>query len=185
MTVTISVITAVPSDMDIFIGVDVGGSHVSVGYLDESGRVISDQIKYINALTLEPEQLIECITTLIDVQRKDNHSVIYNIRSIGIGCPGQCKNGSIVSASNFPLFHSFPIVNILSGLYSWIPIVLLNDADAAISAEVWGHSSCDVYKEYHNIVMITLGTGIGCGLILQNQLYQGMQLFEHVFISKL
>lgn len=159
--------------MDVFIGVDIGGSHISVGYLDEQGRIISEQIQYIDGLTLQPDQLIESITTLIDDCNKKNLNLSYNIRSVGIGCPGQCKNGFIVSASNFPLLHNFHIVSILREVYSSIPIVLLNDADAAISAEVWGYSSCDVYKSYRNIAMLTLGTGIGCGLILQSQLYQG------------
>ena len=164
--------------MDVFIGVDIGGSHVSVGYLDDQGRIISEKIKYIDGLTLQPDQLIESITTLIDDCNKEKYlNLSYSIRSVGIGCPGQCKNGSIVSASNFPLLHNFPIVSILREVYSSpIPIVLLNDADAAISAEVWGYLSCDVYKGYRNIAMITLGTGIGCGLILQSQLYQGIHL---------
>jgi glucokinase len=52
-----------------------------------------------------------------------------------------------------------------------VPATLLNDADAAVSAEVWGNK--ERYGKYKNVAMITLGTGIGCGLILNGDLYQG------------
>jgi len=82
----------------------------------------------------------------------------------------------LVAASNFPLLRNYPIASKLSSLFEdylqrKISVQLLNDADAAIAAEVWG--SGNKYKEYKNIAMVTLGTGIGLGLVLNGQLYQG------------
>jgi len=169
--------------MEVFVGVDVGGSHVSVGYIDSTGQVIgrAAEVK-IDSLTLEPEQLIGHIRKLIDETKEKD----WTICSIGVGCPGQSKNGVLVAASNLPKFHNFNIAAALGEHYTAIPILLLNDADAAVCAEVWGKDSKDRYKDFTNIAMITLGTGIGCGLILNQQLHQGSNgLIEagHMIVS--
>lgn len=95
------------------------------------------------------------------------------ISIIGVGCPGHSKNGILMAASNLPTFKEYPMTKVLSNAFKGIPCVLLNDANAAIAAEVWGIESKHLYKSYSNIAMITLGTGIGLGLILNGQLYQG------------
>lgn len=104
---------------------------------------------------------------------------------MGVGCPGQCKNGILVAASNLPGWKNVPLCNmILDQLLIMeknenfikdnrhIPVILLNDADAAISAELWGESR-ELYASHDNAAMITLGTGIGVGLVLNGKLYQG------------
>lgn len=156
--------------MEVFVGIDIGGSHVCVGYVDSTGQLIggASDVK-IDSLTLEPEQLVSIIKKSIDETKEKD----WTICSIGIGCPGQSKNGILVAASNLPKFSNFNLVAVLSEIYTAIPILLLNDADAAISAEVWSKDHKDRYKDYANIALITLGTGIGCGLILNQQLYQG------------
>ena len=105
---------------------------------------------------------------------------------IGIGCPGHCRNGILMSAANLPTLKEFPIASMLSEAFDGIPTVLLNDADAAIAAEVWGNESNHIYKSYQHIAMITIGTGIGLALILNGQIYRGSNgLIEggHMIIS--
>ena len=76
---------------------------------------------------------------------------------------GQCKKGVLVAASNFPLLKNVPIVTELENLFYEkfrlkVTVCLINDADAAMAAEVWG--DCDgKYDQYNNIAMVTLGTG--------------------------
>ena len=60
--------------------------------------------------------------------------------AVGIGCPGQSKNGVLVAASNFPGWKNVPFSSLISERLGGIPVTLLNDADAAIAAEVWGGS---------------------------------------------
>lgn len=122
------------------------------------------------------------IRKLID-QSKDKDWVIC---SIGIGCPGWAKNGVLVRASNLPLVKNFNFTAALKSEYPEAHVLLLNDADAAVSAEVWGKDSKDHYKNFTNIAMITLGTGVGCGLILNEQLHLGSNgLIEagHMIVS--
>eukprot|EP01032_Pedospumella_encystans_P009217 gene9217-10873_t len=155
--------------MEVFVGIDIGGSHISVGYIDSTGQIIGSAEVKIDSLTLEPSQLIPLIKKMID----DSKEKDWVICSIGIGCPGQSKNGVLVAAGNLPKFINFNIAGALGEVFTSIPILLLNDADAAVSAEVWGKDSKDRYKDFTNIALLTLGTGIGCGLILNQQLHQG------------
>lgn len=155
--------------MEVFVGIDIGGSHISVGYIDSTGQIIGSAEMKIDSLTLEPSQLIPHIKKMIDETKEKD----WVICSIGVGCPGQSKNGILVAASNLPKFINFNIAAALGEVFTSIPVLLLNDADAAVSAEVWGKDSKDRYKDFANIALLTLGTGIGCGLILNQQLHQG------------
>ena len=168
--------------MEVFVGIDIGGSHVCVGYIDSTGQLIGSTEVKIDSATLEPKELISLIKKLVD-ESKDKD---WTICSIGIGCPGQTKNGVLVAASNLPRFHNFNFSTALGEIFNAVPVLLLNDADAAVSAEVWGKDSKDRYKDFANIALITLGTGIGCGLILNHQLHQGSNgLIEagHMIVS--
>lgn len=169
--------------MEVFVGIDIGGSHVCVGYIDSTGQLLGSTAEVsIDRLALLPEQMIEIIRKLID-QSKDKDWVIC---SIGIGCPGWAKNGVLVRASNLPNFKDFDFSAALQQVYPGVPVLLLNDADAAVSAEVWGKDSRERYAKYTNVAMITLGTGVGCGLILNQQLHLGSNgLIEagHMIVS--
>eukprot|EP00605_Chrysophyceae_sp_TOSAG23-4_P001270 GSChrysophyteH1.ASY1.ANO1.1381.1 assembled CDS len=137
----------------VYIGVDIGGSHISVALV---------------------ETVVEMIKQPLNTQNEISRAH-RNLCGVGIGCPGQSKNGVLVAASNFPLLKNAPLVDMLHG-YSFLadtPVVLLNDADAAVSAELWAADSRDYYTSVQNAAMITLGTGIGLGLVLNGRLFQG------------
>jgi glucokinase len=104
------------------------------------------------------------------VQYTRNELTVFNLIFNSVGCPGQAKDGVLVSASNFPLFRNFPFSDSLSKKLDGIPVVLINDTDAAIIAEVFGSGA---YAGLSNAAMVTLGTGIGLGLVLEGKLYQG------------
>jgi glucokinase len=167
--------------MKVSIGIDVGGSHVGIGFLDMDGVLLLKSDVKINGMVLLSDQLVHAIVNLI----QKNCNSTWEISSIGVGCPGQAKNGVIVAASNIPLIRNMPLVDILSQIYKGIPIVLLNDADAALAAEMWGFHK-DAYANIKNAALITLGTGIGCGLMIDGKLYHGSNgLIEagHMIVS--
>jgi len=166
--------------MDCYIGCDVGGSHVAVGLIDADGSLIfSLEQSVLNNTTATAEDIVQllhqlCVQicgSLSDLPSSSGRHL--KLRGVGIGCPGQSKDGVIVAASNYPLFNNAPLAAMLSELLQGVPVVLMNDADAAIAAEVWGKESRDRYENMKNCAMITLGTGIGLGLVLNGALYQG------------
>jgi glucokinase len=165
----------------VFLGVDIGGSHIGIGIVGESGNLL----KNIDAITdnsLTPTNAIKIIydktKELIKLQQNES-KITIKIGGIGIGCPGQSKNGYIIAAGNLPNFINVPFVTMIKSKMSSlfinndIPVIILNDADAAISAEVWGKHSRHIYDGIKNIAMITIGTGVGVGLVLNGSLYQG------------
>jgi glucokinase len=136
--------------MDVVAGVDVGGSHVGMCIYNGTKLLGSDNIKF-DPLVTSPNQLIEIIATMI----RKLFSSFSNCKlcAIGVGCPGRAKNGVLVAASNFPNWKNVPIVDLLQQRFQ-VPAVLLNDADAAIAAEIWGDST-DIYKGVKYAAMIS------------------------------
>eukprot|EP01039_Chlorochromonas_danica_P003736 gene3736-4085_t len=175
--------------MKIYLGVDIGGSHFSVGYINDGGILLDSSSKEWNGSELLPSQAVPLIVQasrelLAVLQSHFSSSDPLTLCAVGIGCPGQSKNNILVAASNLPNFKQVPLAEMVSQALGGVPTLLLNDADAAICAEVWGHPN--VYKGVKNVALVTLGTGVGFGLILNNQLYQGSHgLLEggHMIVS--
>jgi predicted NBD/HSP70 family sugar kinase len=156
--------------MDVFVGVDIGGSHITLGIIgfsdpttptttattattadllsssststptstatSTSTQLLSSSSVPISH-TLSPTTLVEILTTLYTHTIKEG----WICRSVGVGCPGQIKNGYIVAASNLPNFVNFNLASALEAteVFRGVPVLVLNDADAAVCAEVWGH----------------------------------------------
>jgi len=108
--------------------------------------------------------MIEVLIRSFDISDKEM------ISSIGVGCPGQCKDGVLVAASNFPTLKNIPFSAMLSKRFGGVPVVLLNDADAAMAAELWRPGG---FTDVQNAAMVTLGTGIGISLVLNGEIFQG------------
>lgn len=165
----------------VYLGIDIGGSHIGIGIVGESGILLKN-IDVISDNSLTPTNAVKIIyektKELIKLQQNES-KIKIKIGGVGVGCPGQSKNGYIIAAGNLPNFSNVPFVSMIktkmSSLFinNEIPIIILNDADAAISAEVWGKHSHHIYNGIKNIAMITIGTGVGVGLVLNGSLYQG------------
>ena len=152
-----------------YVGIDIGGSHISVGFVDSDGNVLSKSETHLDNFSVLPHDLVALITEHISENKPAN----FRLAAIGVGIPGQSKANVLVAASNLPNFKNVPLAAMISERNNNIPVLLLNDADAAICAEVWGKESRLYYESKSNIALITLGTGIGLGLILNNTLHQG------------
>lgn len=140
------------------LGIDIGGMSVKFAVV-EGGTV-----KYQSTIPTEKESGDKFIKEIADECiriRKD-----YSFKTIGIGTPGRIKNG-YVSAVNIP-FNNTPLAKKL-GEYIDIPISVDNDANCA----ALGEAELGVGKKYDNIIMITLGTGIGGGIIIDGEICHG------------
>ena len=86
---------------------------------------------------------------------------------------GASRDGILIAASNLPEFKNIPLVKMVSTAFGGVTTVLLNDAACALSAELRSPAGQIAYSGITFASIITLGTGIGVSLFLNNEFYQG------------
>lgn len=150
------------------IGVDLGGTNIAAGVVDETGQILLK-----SSISTRPErdyhEIIHDMAVLIYGLIDEGGYKLADIASIGIGCPGAVdkKRGKVIFASNLFWYH-VPIQALLQD-YLNLPVYLENDATVAGSAE-YLFGAC---QGTENAITLTLGTGVGSGMILNGQLYSG------------
>ena len=150
------------------IGVDVGGTNVKVALVDKTGSIVySDTVP--TRAEMGYEYTIQNIITAIKNLMKESKVAKENIDGIGFGFPGQidCDNGVVRLAPNIPGWVNIPIADIVSKEFG-IP-VKVDDVRCAALAEL----NFGAGKGTQNLICITVGTGIGSGLILNGKLVRG------------
>lgn len=165
--------------MDFFsVGIDIGGTTINWGIVSPDGKIIHQFHWY----TKDFYQLEDLSQRLY--QELDNLNFLDKIKGIGIGAPAaNSSKGIIENSSNLPWKGIVPIIELFQKNFS-IPIHIENDARAA----AWGEKIYGDAKSLENYAFITLGTGVGCGIILNNQLLIGENQFAgevgHIIIEK-
>lgn len=141
------------------IGIDMGGSHVAIGIVNENGKIIEKFEKDIK--TVGDQAKAEISTYIIEIisKIKENH----NIEKIGIGSPGTPRDGVLTNLINLKI-KEFDISSILMEHFD-IPVLLKNDAKCAGLAE----KTYGVLKEYQDAVFLCLGTGIGASVFMNGK----------------
>lgn len=151
-----------------YLGVDLGGTSIKAGVVDETGKLIcSDKVPTFRERNYN--LIIKDMAALCTEMISKAGLTIDDIKSIGVGSPGipDKDNGILISSNNLG-FTNVPIKNELQK-YLNLPVYLENDANAAALAESIAGASKDVAHS----VLITLGTGIGGGIIIDNKIYSG------------
>jgi len=149
------------------IGVDLGGTNLRAAAIDENGRQLDRYSIATPNREGSREEIIAGIVTLVrGVQERVGAG---ELRGVGIGVPGyiQMNTGVIVSAANLP-FTNFPIRDDVQKQLG-IPILLENDANAAALGELWMGTGRGV----KSLFLLTLGTGIGGGIIVDGKVLHG------------
>ena len=143
------------------IGIDLGGSHIAIGVVDKNGKILEKIEKKLKGiLTKEVKEIIE--KTIVDAVNKYKEQ--YKISEIGIAIPGTVTKDEIIKSVNLGLKNYNIIENLKKKID--IPIKIKNDAKAAAIAE----STYGSLKQYKRILFLTLGTGIGGAVIIDNKL---------------
>ncbi len=151
-----------------YIGVDLGGMSIKAGVVDDRGNIIvEDRVK-----TQRERHYSLIIKDMADLCNKvvsDANLKISDIEAIGVGSPGipNKETGVLLSSNNLG-FYNVPLKAELQKYFD-IPIYIDNDTNTAALAESVSGAS----KGYEHSVFITLGTGIGGGIIINNQIYSG------------
>ena len=158
-------------DKNFVVGVDVGGQTTKIGVVDTRGEVLAQTVirsdifgkdadAYINALA-------EAIENVIKEAGKEGE-----IRGIGVGAPnGNYYTGSVAFAPNlaWAADTSVPFASMLTEKLGGIPVSLTNDANAAAVGEM----TYGAARGMKNFIMITLGTGVGSGIVINGQVVYG------------
>ena len=155
-------------DRDGFIlGVDVGGTKVAACLVQPDGT-ITRQLRVPMSVDGTPQEGFASVKSAIDALLAGTPSQM--IRGIGICSPGPLdpKSGVVINPPNLPCWRDFPLGPETAKAYG-LPVRVDNDANAAGLAEaLWGAGS-----GYRNVFYVTLGTGIGTGVIFDQQVYHG------------
>lgn len=155
--------------MEIIAGIDIGGTKCAVSFGKYSDNKI-DILDKVWELTLSKdfEGAVERFIQIIKSKLKSNKN--WNLVAIGISCGGplNSKKGLILAPPNLLFWDEADIYTPLKEAFG-VPVVMQNDADACALAE-W---KLGAGQGASNMVFLTFGTGMGAGLILNNQLYTG------------
>ncbi len=151
------------------IGIDLGGTNIAAGLVDENYKIVAKA-----SVPTAPERGAEAIIAdMALVCRKlcaSNNIELSDIASVGVASPGAIDSaaGSVKYANNLP-FRDLPITKMLSEQIGINDVRVENDANAA----AWGEAVAGAAKGAKNSVMITLGTGVGGGIIIDGKVYSG------------
>jgi glucokinase len=149
------------------IGVDLGGTNLRAAAFNEQG-ILLDQTSAKTHLSDGPEAVVDDIVAAI-VEMRNNHDD-HDLIGVGVGVPGfiRLKEGIIVGSNNLATLEGFPMRDAI-GRKLGIPVILENDANAAALGECWLGAGKDV----DDLVLLTLGTGVGGGIISRGRVVHG------------
>ena len=156
------------------IGIDLGGTNIAVGLVNEFCRIVVKRSTPTRASRPSDEITADMAHLCLEVCAEPKVSVT-EIESIGIATPGiaNLDNGCVEYSCNLP-FRRYPIVKKLASMLdvSESKIKIANDANAA----AYGEAVAGAARGSANSIMVTLGTGVGGGIILDNKIFTG---FNH------
>jgi glucokinase len=152
-------------------GVDIGGTKLSIALVAESGQIID---KCIDCDHVEKSEsgLTEQITSNIKKLLHRNNFIESDLKGIGMGCAGHIRfrDGVIITTSNLKGgYKGYPLRDAVQ-LNFKIPVILDNDANA----QAYGEFKFGAGKGYNDMIFLTISTGIGAGIIINERLYRGM-----------
>ena len=162
--------------MAYYIGVDIGGTNLKAGVVDESGQIVGEASVPTGA-DRPQDVVLEDILGAVSKAVQASGVSTKSIRAVGMGSPGKIdyETGTVVYNNNLG-WKDFHISEKMSEALG-LPVRLENDADAAALGEVIAGSA----KGARSAIIVTLGTGVGVGIVLDGKIYRGSE-FGHMVI---
>ena len=152
------------------IGLDLGGTNSVFGIVDNEGNIVETVSMRTGGYTEADDYVNDAVATLMTSVEKVGG--LEKIERMGIGAPnGNYLNGCIEMAPNLPWAHdnSVPIARMFSKRLGGIPVHVTNDANAAALGEM----TYGIARGMKNFIVLTLGTGVGSGIVINGQLVYG------------
>lgn len=158
------------SSQNLIFAADLGGTHLRAATVDESGQ-IHFRSKQNTPQGTDPNQIVEAIVNAVHDYRRGSGDAADALKAISLVVPGtvNVKDGTVVKAPNLPCLDGFPLTSTLTRELG-LPAILENDANAAAVGEMWQGAA----RGCRTIICVTLGTGVGGGIILDGELWRGV-----------
>jgi len=155
---------------DLIFAADLGGTHLRVATVDGHGK-IHFRCKQNTPQGTDPNEIVGAIVNVVREYRKASGAASDGLKAVSLVVPGTVKaeEGTVVKAPNLPCLDGFPLAAALTNELG-LPAILENDANAAAVGELWQGAA----RGCRTIICVTLGTGVGGGIILDGELWRGV-----------
>ena len=150
------------------IGIDLGGTNIVAGVVNDKYEIIA-KAKTPTAMPRTPEEIFDDIAMVCKQAMAEAGITIADIYSVGLGTPGTANAEGVIEYANNLGFDHVPAKEMLIERLGCDKVYIENDANCA----AWAEHVIGASKGYKYSVMLTLGTGVGGGIILDNKLYKG------------
>jgi glucokinase len=153
----------------VVIGVDLGGTNLRTALLRIDGDIFNRRKEATNASD-GWKKVVARLVDNITKQREIAAQRGLHVSAVGVGAPGVIRmdTGVVVKSPNFPDWNNLPLRDELEKALH-IPVVIENDANAAALGEQWRGAG----RGINSMILLTLGTGVGGGVVLDNKIWQG------------
>jgi len=154
------------TDTKLIFAADLGGTHLRAATVDRKGQIHS-RFKQNTPQIGDANAIVDAVVATVHEFQKQN----AEISAVSLVVPGTVKveEGAVVKAPNLPCLDGFPLGDALSSRLD-LPAILENDANAAAVGEMWQGAAVGC----KTIICLTLGTGVGGGIILDGELWRGV-----------
>lgn len=154
----------------VYFGVDVGGTTVKIGLFDEKGDIL-EKWEIVTRKEEDGKYILGDIADSIQKKSEERSFGKEQIGGIGIGIPGPiCEDGTVLKCANLG-WDVFNVAKELAGITGIENVKVGNDANVAALGEMWKGGG----KGHKNVIMVTLGTGVGGGVILNGKILTGVK----------
>lgn len=155
---------------NLIFAADLGGTHLRAAVVDERGK-IHFRSKQNTPQGTDPNAIVAAIVGAVHEYKKEFGATADELKAVSVVVPGTVNvlNGTVVKAPNLPCLDGFPLAAALTNELG-LPAILENDANAAAVGEMWQGAA----RGCRTIICVTLGTGVGGGIILEGDLWRGV-----------
>jgi len=151
-----------------YIGIDVGGTNLKAGLVDERYQIVAAKKMPLQFTSME--QMGETLAKMAIDLADENNIPRSQVASVGMGFPGPVddRRGIVIKTVNIPI-RFMPVAEMFRRHWD-VPVHLGNDADCAALGEFYHYEN----KDIESLILVTLGTGIGTGIILHGRIHTGI-----------
>ncbi|MEQ8847215.1 ROK family protein [Botrimarina sp.] len=156
-------------DLPLYAGVDIGGTNIKIGLVDDTAQTVA----YESIPTEQengPETAARRVAEALGRLAEKAGRTVEELRAVGLASPGpmDLKTGVLLCPGNLPEWHNTPLRDLFAEA-TGLPVNYENDANAAAYGEFWTGAG----DRFDSLVMVTLGTGVGGGIIIDDRVIDG------------